>query len=205
MGQFSDMLEEEANYWKEYYSKQINDLKKQNDILKKRLHDSKQKNREEKLKLKYDLEKAREYGKDQRDKVIAATEYKYDEHSFDGLIHFSHNIRQYLISGLKHMKSCSSCLDKTCPNDIKYVKDDNGEFVKHIESLGSDTYMWTGYEERPKEESRKDWGAILGKMIKALELKEKYFCAEYDIPNQDKKIIKEGLELLVKYQDELSY
>lgn len=184
--------------------KHIQDLERQVKILKKRLHDSKQKNREEKLKLKYDLEKAREYGEDQRDKVIAATEYKYDEHSFDGLIHFSHNIRQYLLSGLKHMKSCSSCLDKTCPDDIKYLKDDNGEFVRHIESLGNDTYVWTGYEERPKEESRKEWGAILGKMIKALELKEKYFCAAV-IPKNDDNLIREGLELLIKYQDEFIY
>ena len=184
--------------------KHIQDLERQIKILKKRLHDSKQKNREEKLKLKYDLEKAIAYGREQRDKVIAATEYKYDEHSFDGLIHFSHNIRQYLLSGLKHMKSCSSCLDKTCPNDIRYLKDDKCEFVKHIESLGNDTYVWTGYEERPKEESRKEWGAILGKMIKALELKEKYFC-ETVIPKNDDNLIREGLELLIKYQNEFIY
>ena len=106
------------------------------------------------------------------------------------------------------MKSCSSCLDKTCPGDIKYLKDDNGEFVRRIESLGNDTYVWTGYEERSKEESRKEWGAILGKMIKALELKEKYFEKYFESGSpseKEKEIIREGMELLIKYQDEFIY
>ena len=188
--------------------KHIQDLERQIKILKKRLHDSKQKNREEKLKLKYDLNKVLKDVQKQRDKTIDASHYRYDEDGFDGLIYFSSNIRQYILSGLKHMKSCSYCLDKTCPDDIKYLKDDNGEFVKRIESLGSDTYVWTGYEERPKEESRKEWGSILGKMIKALELKEKYFEKYFELGSpseKEKEIIREGLELLIKYQDEFIY
>ena len=178
-------------------------------ILEKRLHDSKQKNREEKLKLKYDLNKAIEYGREQRDKAIEATKYNYDPtkiESGDYLIHFAHNIRAYLLSGLKHIKSCSKCLDHTCPNEIRYKKDKNGEFIKHIESLGSDSYIWTGYEEVPREEYLKEWGSCVSKMIKALELKEKYFeSCKAVIPESDEKKIAEGMELLIKYQNEFMY
>ena len=180
-------------------------------ILEKRLHDSKQKNREEKLKLKYDLNKAVEYGRKQRDKLIKATKFEYDETSGDGLIYFSNNIRTYLLSGLKHIKSCAKCLEHTCPNEFRYKKDKNGEFIKKVESLGSNSYIWTGYEEVPREEYLKEWGSCVSKMIKALKLKEKYFDSSdwYMLNDKDKEKIeekiKEGMELLIKYQNEFLY
>jgi hypothetical protein len=103
------------------------------------------------------------------------------------------------------MKSCSKCLEKTCPDEIKYKTDKNGDFIKIIESLGNDTYIWTGFEEKPKEEYLKEWGTILNKMIKALELKEKYSEKDYDLTKQQKDIIAEGMELLIKYQDSFFY
>jgi hypothetical protein len=174
-------------------------------ILTWRLWQAKKSHKEYKQKIEAELESLNKDLKKVDERYRKAARFEYDDKSFEGLLDFSHNIRQYLISGLKHMKSCSACLDKTCPYDISRKKDENGEFIKKIESLGSESYIWTGYEEKPKEESRREWGTILGKMIKALELKEKYFCDEYNMPNQDKKIIKEGMELLIKYQDEFIY
>lgn len=174
----------------------IKSLERNVKILEKRLHDSKQKNREEKLKLKYDLKKAQEYGEQQRQKFIEATNYQYDSTSFDGLIHFAHNIRQYLLAGLKHMKSCSKCLEHTCPDDIKREKDKNGEYILKFNEYGFD-----GCKERPEVDYRRDWGSILSKMIRALELKEKYFNEEYNMTSADKKIMDEGMELLIKYHD----
>ena len=63
--------------------------------------------------------------------------------------------------------------------------------------------MWTGYEEYPKEEYLKNWGICISKMIKALELKEKYDGKE--LQKRDKDLITEGMELLIKYQDSFCY
>ena len=174
-------------------------------ILTWRLWQAKKAHKEYKQKIEAELESLNKNFKKAEERYRKAARFEYDDKSFEGLLDFSHNIRQYLISGLKHMKSCSACLDKTCPYDISRKKDENGEFIKKIESLGSETYIWTGFEEKSKEESRKEWGTILSKMIKALELKEKYFCDEYNMSDQDKKIIKEGMELLIKYQNEFIY
>lgn len=151
------------------------------------------------------IEKTNQEKKVIEERYRKAVRFEYDDKSFEGLLDFSHNIRQYLLSGLKHMKSCSSCLDKTCPDDIMRKKDENGEFIKKIESLGSETYIWTGYEEKPKEEYRKEWGTILSKMIRALEIKERCFEKEFTMTDKEKAEVKEGMELLVKYQDEFLY
>lgn len=176
-----------------------------------RLWQAKKANKQLKQTSDATIEKLNTELKDLRDKQVKATKFEYDETSGDGLIYFSSNIRTYLLSGLKHIKSCSKCLEHTCPNEFRYKKDENGEFIKKIESLGSETYMWTGYEEVPREEYLKEWGSCIGKMIKALELKEKYFDNSdwYLLNDKDKekneKKIKEGMELLIKYQNEFFY
>ena len=170
-----------------------------------RLWQAKKAHKEYKQRIEAKLESLNKDREKAEERYRKAVRFEYDDKSFEGLLEFSHNIRQYLLSGLKHIKSCSKCLDHTCPDEIRYKKDENGEFIKEIESLGSDSYIWTGYEEVPREEYLKEWGSCVSKMIKALELKEKYFCEEYNMSNQDKKIIKEGMELLIKYQDEFIY
>ena len=195
---FTNMIFDEKDQY-------IVSLERKVKILEKRLHDSKQKNREEKLKLKYDLEQKEKDIESWREKYDQAITFEYDGTSFEGLLTFAHNVRHYLLSGLRHMKSCSSCLDKTCPNDMRYKKDKNGEFAKKIVSLGNNSYMNVGYEDRPVEESRKEWGSIISKMIRALELKEKYQCRSYDMSEKEKRDVNEGMELLIKYQDEFLY
>ena len=169
-----------------------------------RLWQAKKANKQLKQSSDATIEKLNKELQDLRDKQIKATKFEYDETSYDGLIYFSNNIRTYLLSGLKHMKSCVRCLEHTCPAEIRYKKDENGKFIKKVESLGSETYIWTGYEENP--DYIKDWGTILNKMIKALELKEKYFeSCKAVIPESDEKKIAEGMELLIKYQNEFMY
>lgn len=121
-------------------------------------------------------------------KYRQATKFEYDGSSFEGLLYFAHNLRTYILSGLKHMKSCSKCLDKTCPRDIEIVKDENGEYVEKL-----------------KEETRKEWGSIISKMIRALELRGKYENRLYAMNEKEKKEVDEGFSLILKYHDSFFY
>jgi hypothetical protein len=202
------LKEEKFDWYEEEYLKPIPENTPEQQkikILTWRLWKAKEANKSLRQSSDATIENLNKSIKEWREKYHQAITFEYDGTSFEGLITFAHNVRNYLLSGLRHMKSCAKCLEKTCPDDIKYKKDKDGKFIKEIEKLGNDTYIWTGYEEYPSEEYLKNWGICIGKMIKALELKEKYDRTGNVVTEKDKQLINEGIELLIRYQDSFFY
>ena len=160
-----------------------------------RLYASKKSHRDSRTKLLNDIEYYRELYKSEKEEKFKAQRHEFPS---DGLVYFNESIRNYFIQGLEMIKQ--KFLYETMPDSIKYETDEYGEFIREF-NIKSNCYEW---KERPIEESKKEWGTIINKMIKALKYKSKPI---WDGSVSDKQMnvinekIKEGIDLFIKYSD----
>lgn len=179
---------------KELNSKE--DLIREINILHDRLHFAKQSHREHSQRLKNEITYYKNLYEFERNEKFKAQRHEFPK---EGVIYFSDSIRNYFIQGLELIKK--KFLYETMPEKIKYETDEYGEFIEAYNV--EDKVM--GLKQRPIEESKAEWGSIIGKMIKALKYQSKYQFD--DVPNSKYKIvdkqIKEGIDLFIKYSEYL--